>query len=117
MRLATRRGGLIYALLVNPFTAVVAPVGALAAMIAGMLGVFGAINNTEGISTDQAFRAVAVPIAWVALIIILVVRVLPLLLMNLRSLSKALLYAVVSSAVLMALFTVAGIVALGWLGH
>jgi len=42
-------------------------------------------------------------------------RAVPLLLMNLRSFLKAALYAILSCALLVTIFTIAGIVVMGWL--
>ena len=107
-------GSLIYAIPVHLITAVVAPVGMMAALAAGMLGVLSAVNNTEGVTTDVAFRSVAVPIAWASIILLLAVRAVPLFFMNLRrSPSKALLYGVFTCPVFCAIYLVLGVPALG----
>jgi hypothetical protein len=86
----------------------------MAALAAGMLGVLSAINNTEGVTTDVAFRSVAVPIAWASIILLVVVRAVPLFFMNLRGApSKGLLYGVVTCPVLCAVYLVLGVPALG----
>jgi hypothetical protein len=100
--------GLLYAIPTNLVCCVIAPVGVLASVAAGFLGVFSQINNANHVSAKEAFGSWAGPLAVLALGFIGVVRILPLLLMNFRSPFKALLYAVLSTAVLAVLFTVSG---------
>ena len=57
-------------------------------------------NGLTFITTEQAFHSVAVPVAWAATAVVLIVRALPLVLMNLRSFLRALAYAIISCAVL-----------------
>lgn len=111
LQLGSKVSGLVYAIPVNLIMAVVAPIAFLAAMAAGMIGVFGAINNTEGITTEQAFRSVALPVAWIATALLLAVRSVPLVLMNLRSFLKALAYAIISCALLNFVFVALGMLA------
>lgn len=109
LKLGDSLGGLIYAILSNLICSFVAPVAAVASVVAGFLGVASAINNTQGITAEGVFRDWAAPLAFIALGVIVAVRVLPLLLMNLRSPFKAFLYAVISTVVLGVAFTFGGI--------
>jgi len=109
LHLGESLGSLLYAILSNFICSVVAPVAALASIAAGFFGVFNAINNTKGITTNDAFGSYAAPMALVALIIIAAVRVLPLLLMNLRRPFRAVFYSVLSTVVLGVGFTIGGI--------
>jgi hypothetical protein len=109
LHLGESLGSLLYAVVSNFVCSVVAPVAGLASAIAGFLGVFSAINNAQGITADDAFRAWAAPLALIALVIIAAVRILPLLLMNLRSPFKAFFYSVLSTVVLGVGFTLGGI--------
>jgi succinate dehydrogenase/fumarate reductase cytochrome b subunit len=111
LQLGSKISALVYAIPVNLIMAVIAPIAFLAAMAAGMIGVFGAINNTEGITTEQAFRSVAMPVAWISTALLLIVRSIPLVLMNLRSFFKALAYAIISCALLNILFIALGMLA------
>ena len=114
-QLGGRIGSVVYAIPVHLLTAVVAPVGLMAALAAGMLGVVSAMNNTEGVTTDVAFRSVALPIAWASIVLLVAVRAVPLFFMNLRRTpSKALLYGVVTCPVLCAVYLVLGVPALGF---
>jgi hypothetical protein len=115
LRLGANWGGLVYAMASNVIFCVVAPLTALCCVALGFLGVFGAINNTQHITAQEAFNAWAGPLAIVGLGIISVVRILPLVLMNLKAPFKAFAYGVLSSVVLTVVFTITGIMFIGFL--
>ena len=115
LKLGGSWASLIYGVLSNIASCVIAPATALCCVALGFLGVFGAINNTQHITAQEAFNAWAGPLALGGLVLIVMIRLLPLLLMNLKSPLKALLYGVISTAVLTVIFTITGMIFVGLL--
>jgi len=115
LKLGENWAGLVYAVLSNVVFCVVAPLTALCCVALGFLSVFSAINNTQHITSQQAFNEWAGPLAIVALGLIVLARILPLVLMNLKSPFKAIGYGILSTAVLTVIFTITGIMFVGFL--